>query len=169
MIHRRQHRAVLTGGSAAPTFLMAVSYTGHDDAEIVAREIKKAGYGTVGLVGPTGMYYAFCSHLRDLLGESRLVDLTEEVDHLRATKSAEEIAFIRQCASMQDDIIDKLRGFIKPGLRISRSSIMLSIWATSRDPTRAFFLARRLRLAHRRCSNRGFIRDAASSLGTFSC
>src|SRR5262249_46365477 len=44
-------------------------------------------------------------------------DLTEQIDFLRASKSEEEIRLVRRAAHMQDEIMDQLRSYIRPGLR----------------------------------------------------
>ena len=95
----------------------AVSYCGGYDAEIIAREIRAGGYRTVGMVAPSGMYHGFASRLRELLDGLRFVDATEFVDVLKAVKSAEEVEWIRRAAAMQDDIMAKIREFVRPGMK----------------------------------------------------
>src|SRR3990172_11180678 len=48
-----------------PSFVSA-HYTGGYDAEIVAREIARAGYRNVALVAPAAMYYTFGAQLKEL-------------------------------------------------------------------------------------------------------
>src|SRR3954471_24686485 len=99
-----------------PSFVSA-SYTGAYDAEIIAREINKAGYKNVGFVSPASMYYTFGVNLKELAKGARFTDATEEIDRLKAIKSAEEIGFIRRVAAMQDAVVEKLRTHIKPGMK----------------------------------------------------
>lgn len=100
----------------APNF-PAVYYTTSIDAEVVAREVKKAGYRTVGLVAPFTMYHGYAAKLEKELAGLTIVDATELVDPIKADKSAEEVALIRDAARMQDDLVEKIRGYIKPGMK----------------------------------------------------
>jgi Xaa-Pro aminopeptidase len=95
----------------------AISYTQGYDAELAAREIRQAGYRTVGVVGGFMMYHGFASRLGELLAGVRLVDSTEAVDDIKAVKSAEDIKWIRRAAAMQDEIFAKVRAYAQPGLR----------------------------------------------------
>jgi Xaa-Pro aminopeptidase len=99
-----------------PSHIWSVSYTGGYDAELVARELKKAKHRRVALVGAAGMYHGFCAKLRELLAGAALDDVTDDIDRIKAVKSAEEIALIRRTAAMQDDIVASLRDVIRPGL-----------------------------------------------------
>jgi len=100
----------------APNF-PAVYYTTNIDAEVVAREVKKAGYRTIGLVAPFTMYHGYASKLEKELAGLTIVDATEFVDPIKADKSAEEVALIRDAARMQDDLVEQIRGYIKPGMK----------------------------------------------------
>ena len=67
-----------------------VHYTRHYDAEVAVREIKRRGLRTIGLVGTAAMYFEFLSKLKESLsGGVTFVDVTDEIDHLKAIKSAE--------------------------------------------------------------------------------
>jgi Xaa-Pro aminopeptidase len=45
-----------------------------------------------------------------------IVDVTDFVDRIKAVKSDEERALIRQVAAMQDEVMSRVREFIRPGL-----------------------------------------------------
>jgi Xaa-Pro aminopeptidase len=94
-------------------------YTGHYDAEIVLAELRRVGARRVGLVGPAAMYHSFGAHLQQQLAAHgvEVVDCTDEIDQLKAIKSDEELALMREVAGMQDAVMAKLREFIRPGLR----------------------------------------------------
>ncbi|MBX9776033.1 MAG: M24 family metallopeptidase [Xanthobacteraceae bacterium] len=101
----------------SPSF-MAVNYTDPFHANCILPDLKKRGYGTIGLVGPGSMPHAFVTRLKDgLSGTTKLVDATEFVDRLKAIKSAEEIVLIKKCCEMQDAIFAKVAANIKPGMR----------------------------------------------------
>lgn len=95
----------------------AISYTRGYDAELVSKEIRKAGYRTLGLVGGFMMYHGFASRLIELLNGITLKDPTEAIDAIKAIKSAEDIEWIRSAAAMQDEIFAKVRDYVKPGMR----------------------------------------------------
>jgi Xaa-Pro aminopeptidase len=63
------------------------------------------------------MYFGFLSRVRELQSKIQFVDVTAKLDLLKAQKSAEEIAFIRRAAAVQDSIMQHMREFIRPGLR----------------------------------------------------
>jgi Xaa-Pro aminopeptidase len=94
-------------------------YTGHYDADIALAELRRLGARRVGLVAPAAMYYSFGAHLRQQLTASgvEVIDCTDDIDQLKAIKSAEELGLMRQVAAMQDAVMAQLRNFIRPGLR----------------------------------------------------
>jgi Xaa-Pro aminopeptidase len=95
----------------------SVGYTGAYDAEIAARELRRYGAARVGLVAPAAMYHSFGQSLRELLQEIDLVDATDIVDRIKAVKSPEERACIGQVAAMQDEVLKRVREFLRPGLK----------------------------------------------------
>ena len=100
----------------APAF-PAINYSVPYEAELVAREIKKSGFRKIGIVAPNNMLAGFWSNLIRELGGLDVSDATDLIDPLKAVKSAEEIAYIRKTGAMQDEIMQKVRGFLRPGLR----------------------------------------------------
>ena len=100
-----------------PSHLFSVCYTGGQDAELIAREIRRAGCRTVGLVGTVGMYHGFCGPLKEALSGVSVRDSTDAIDRIKAVKSAEEIGLIRRAAAMQDETIAAIRKIIRPGMR----------------------------------------------------
>lgn len=95
----------------------SVSFTGSYDAELALAELRAFEVRRVGLVAPASMYHSFGQHLRDQLQSVEVVDFTDEVDRIKALKSAEERDCIRQVAAMQDQIMARVREFIRPGLK----------------------------------------------------
>ena len=93
----------------------AIDYCIPYDPELIAREIKKAGYRNVGIVGWNNMLFGFGDTLRKLLDGVTLTDATRLVDPLKAKKSAEEIELIRMAGQMQDEILARVAGQIKAG------------------------------------------------------
>ena len=95
----------------------AVHYTGTYDADIVAREIRAAGFATIGLVGANSAYHGPMARLKGELAGVRIVDATPAIDAAKAIKSEEEIAWIRRTAAVQDTVLEKVAAFIRPGLK----------------------------------------------------
>jgi Xaa-Pro aminopeptidase len=94
----------------------SVGYSGHYDADLALAELKSLDARRVGLVAPASMYHSFGARLTAVLGGA-VVDATDLVDRIKAVKSAEERAFIRQVAAMQDEVMARVREFIRPGLK----------------------------------------------------
>lgn len=105
------------GRIATTPSYVSVNYTGQYDAEIVLKELRRAGHKTIGLLGTAAMYHDFCAYLKTELKQSHLVDCTDAIDALKSIKSAEEISFIGRTARMQDAVIEALKGHIQPGMR----------------------------------------------------
>jgi Xaa-Pro aminopeptidase len=97
----------------------SVHYTGAYDADIAAAELKCLGARRVGFVAPAAMYHSFGQHLRATLEAASVdvVDFTDAVDRIKALKSDEERACIRQVAAMQDEVMRRVTDFVRPGLR----------------------------------------------------
>lgn len=94
----------------------AIAYTSSYDADLAAGAIREAGYKSIGLVGTNSSYYGLIARLKEQLAGLRVVDATAAIDPLRAIKSAEEIGLLRRAAAMQDEMLAKVRDFIRPGL-----------------------------------------------------
>lgn len=95
----------------------SVGYTGAYDAQLAAGELRLLGARRVGFVAPAAMYYTFGQHLRESLHDLEIVDATDIIDEIKAIKSPEEIALIRQVAAMQDEVMARVAKFIRPGLK----------------------------------------------------
>jgi Xaa-Pro aminopeptidase len=95
----------------------SVGYTGGYDADIAASELQSLGARRVGLVAPASMYHSFGLRLGEALKGSQIVDATDLVDRIKAIKSEEERGLIRQVAAMQDEVMSRVREYIRPGLR----------------------------------------------------
>jgi Xaa-Pro aminopeptidase len=95
----------------------SVAYTDGYQAEIVVDELKRRDYRTIGWIGAGATPHRFVQRIEQELDGTRFVDATEFVDRLKAVKSAEEIALIRQCAAMQDAVFARVLEKIRPGMR----------------------------------------------------
>ncbi len=97
----------------------SVGYTGTYDADLAIEELRRWGAKRVGLVAPASMYHSFGRRLTARLTEATVdvVDATDMVDRIKAIKSVEERGLIRQVALMQDEVMARVREFIRPGLK----------------------------------------------------
>jgi Xaa-Pro aminopeptidase len=95
----------------------SVGYTADYDADIVLAELRALGCKRIGLVAPAAMYYGFGRRLTGAASGIEVLDATDSVDRIKAIKSAEEQACIRQVAAMQDQVMARVKEFIRPGLK----------------------------------------------------
>jgi Xaa-Pro aminopeptidase len=125
---------------STPSFNGAVDYTGRYDAELMANELKRAGYRHVGLVGPNGMYHGFAQGLKDLAPDLDWQDATDLVDDIKCIKSAEEIGLIRETAAMQDAVMVQLLDYVKPGMKEFEVAAYMQYLTTLRGGSQPAFV-----------------------------
>jgi Xaa-Pro aminopeptidase len=93
----------------------SVWYSGAYDANAAAGELRRLGARRIGFVAPSAMYHSFGHALRERLHGCEVVEASELVDRIKAVKSEEERGLIRQVAAMQDEVMARVRDFIRPG------------------------------------------------------
>src|SRR5262245_22934709 len=84
----------------SPSFF-SVGYTHEYDAVLIALELKRRAYKTVGWVGRRRLQYDLVRVVEEQTPNTTFVDATDLVDRIKAIKSEEEIALIRRAAAMQ--------------------------------------------------------------------
>jgi Xaa-Pro aminopeptidase len=99
-----------------PSFT-SIAYTFGYQAELALEELKRRNYKAIGWLGAGAMPHQFVKQIETGLSGTTFVDATEWVDAIKAVKSAEEIALIRKCAEMQDEIFARVLKKVKPGMR----------------------------------------------------
>ena len=102
----------------SPSFF-SVGYTHGYDGALVAEELKRRGYKTIGWVGRGRLQYDLVRVVEAQVAGATFVDATELVDCIKAIKSDEEVALIRRAAAMQDAQWAKIVAAIRPGMRDS--------------------------------------------------
>lgn len=95
----------------------SIDYTVGYDAELAAADMRSRSVRRVAFANGAGFLDGFSRGLREALANVDLVDLTEEIDQLKAIKSPEEQDLIRRAASLQDDVFAHVCDVIEPGLR----------------------------------------------------
>jgi len=101
---------------SAPYFPTA-HYTHTYDAELAAGVLGQKKDAVIGLVGRSFIPMNFYEYLAESLAGARFIDMTEQIDHLKAVKSKEEIALIGATATLQDEAMEEMRERIRPGMR----------------------------------------------------
>lgn len=99
-----------------PSFT-SIGYTDLDDARLAIDALRRHRNRTIGLVTPGALPYGFVAALKDQLGSTSFIDITSDIDAIKAIKSDEEIALIRRTARLQDDVFAEVLKEIRPGLR----------------------------------------------------
>jgi len=99
-----------------PSFT-SIAYTDAYQAELVAADLRRHGYRTIGWIAAGAMPHKFVLRIeRELEGRARFVDATDFVDRIKAIKSEEEQDLIRKCAQMQDEVFRRVVEKIRPGM-----------------------------------------------------
>mgnify|MGYP003624253095 FL=1 len=91
--------------------------TNINDAKLAAEELAAMGARKIGWVGMGAIRHSFGVHLTERLDAAEFIDFSNDVDEIKAIKSAEEIGLIRQTALLQDQVFADVLGFIEPGMR----------------------------------------------------
>lgn len=99
-----------------PSFT-SIGYTDQNDARLAIDALRRHPHSTIGFVTPGVLPNAFASALKEQLSTTLFVDVTADIDALKAVKSAEEIMLIRRTARLQDDVFAEVLKEIRPGLR----------------------------------------------------
>ena len=121
-----------------PTFA-AVDYTKSLYSSHLLAEVRRRGYRRVGIVGPIGMSGAFLRDIENALGAD-IADVTEQVDRLKAVKSAEEFSFIRAAAEMQDAVFQEVLKYARPGVKLYELAALAQYEGQKRGSTQGLFL-----------------------------
>lgn len=70
----------------------------------------------IGLVGVENISFKIYEHLRKELPSATFIDATKEIYELRMIKSEEEIALVRQCARINDQLYSRIKEVTKIGV-----------------------------------------------------
>lgn len=95
----------------------SIDYTVGYDADLALADLRAHGVRRVGFANGTGFLAGFSQVLRDGLGNVDVVDVTEDLDLLKAIKSPEEQDLICRTAALQDEVFSHVCSVIRPGLR----------------------------------------------------
>ena len=99
-----------------PSFT-SIGYTDRDDAQLAIDALRRHSHRTIGLITPGVLPYGFVTALKEAFATATFIDVTPDIDAIKAIKSAEEIVLIRQAAHLQDEVFAEVLKEIRPGLR----------------------------------------------------
>jgi Xaa-Pro aminopeptidase len=99
-----------------PSFT-SIGYTDRDDVRLTIEALRHHPHRTIGLITPGALPYAFVSALKELPAAISFIDITADIDAIKAIKSEEEIGLIRRTAELQDAVFAEVLKEIRPGLR----------------------------------------------------
>lgn len=91
----------------------SIGYTVDYDTELALSALKSEGVARVGTLCPQALPHGLMNALE---AEFEVVDATEALDPVKAIKSDEEIALIREIAALQDSVFAEVCDFIRPGI-----------------------------------------------------
>ncbi|MFW2543743.1 M24 family metallopeptidase [Primorskyibacter sp. 2E107] len=97
------------GTPSFPTIHYTIDY----DSRLVTEALQARGARRIGLLCPGALPHGLMCALTEGF---ETVDTTEAFDTVKAVKSAEEIALIRQTAALQDRVFAEVCDFIRPGV-----------------------------------------------------
>ncbi len=97
--------------------MLSLNYTCTFDAEKVVEELKGYKAFRVSFVNEGAVAAGFSRYIRQHLTNATFVDITDEIDNIKAIKSPEEIECIKQSAHIHDEAMKTCFEAIKPGVR----------------------------------------------------
>lgn len=97
--------------------MLSLNYAATHDAELVVQELDGHGNARICLLDEPAMAAGFVRTLREKLTGVEFVDITDEIDVLKALKSPEEIERIRVNALLHDEAMRACFEAIRPGVR----------------------------------------------------
>jgi Xaa-Pro aminopeptidase len=97
--------------------MLSMNYTTTYDGEKVVEELKGYGKCRVSFVNERAMTHGFVGCVREHLTGAQFVDITDEIDAIKAIKSPEEIDCIKASAHIHDEAMKACFAAIRPGAR----------------------------------------------------
>jgi Xaa-Pro aminopeptidase len=95
----------------------SLNYAAYQDAELIARELSGKTNIRISLLNEAAMTAGFSRHLRQSLTGAQFLDITDEIDEIKAIKSPEEAERIKENALLHDQAMRACFDAIRPGAR----------------------------------------------------
>ena len=100
-----------------PSYASAYYSAGYD-ADLAAEALDAYRNATIGMLGTAAISFALIDALKSgALSRAKFIDASDLVDSIKAVKSDDELAFVRQTAAAQDSAMAAVMAAIKPGMR----------------------------------------------------
>ncbi len=98
-------------------YFASAGYTNTYDAELIVKVLKAKKNAVIGIVGRAFMPITTYEYMAKNLLRAKFVDATDQIDHLMAVKSPEEIEIIKSVAALQDAAMEHVKKILQPGKR----------------------------------------------------
>lgn len=102
---------------AAQPYFSPFNFTHTWEGRMALTWIKDNKAKKVGIAGMEMFYWNYYKYIKENAPEVELVDISDIFDRLRAVKSADEQAFIRKAADIQDKAMAYIPVYAQPGVR----------------------------------------------------
>lgn len=99
-----------------PSYVSA-AFTADYDAELILDALAGMKARRIGWVAPAAAYHGFGRALERRSSALTFIDVTDEIDALKAIKSDEEWEAILRTIALQDDVMAAVAGYLVPGLQ----------------------------------------------------
>lgn len=94
----------------------SLHYTGKTETGLTINCLKHRNPKGIGFAGKAFFSAEFFNEIRTAFPNTEFVDLTDEIDLMKALKSKEEIEFVRETCRIQDLIWEAFPSIVKPGM-----------------------------------------------------
>lgn len=99
-----------------PAFF-SVGYTDTYHSDLLIADLKRHGVRSIGWIVPGTLPHRFVTSIeKELSPGVTFTDVTEAIDAIKAIKSEEELALVRDTAKMQDKVFARVLDAIRPGM-----------------------------------------------------
>jgi Xaa-Pro aminopeptidase len=97
--------------------MLSLNFTTHYDAEKVVEELRHYRNCRISFANEGAMSAGFSRYVREHLSGATVVDITNEIDEIKAVKSPEEIERIKDSAHLHDEAWKACLEAMRPGVR----------------------------------------------------
>ena len=96
-------------------YFRTIAPTNEVDAQVAVDEIRATGKKHIGLINLGRMHASFYNKLIKELSDCNFVDITDDIDYIKAVKFPEEREIAQAVCDLEDQVMEKVPGLIKPG------------------------------------------------------
>lgn len=96
-------------------YFRSIAPTNYYDIELVDKILREMGAKRVGYANLGRLHACSYKYMIENMGDIEFVDLTDEIDLLKAVKSPVELEYIEYTARIHDDVLSAIPLFLRPG------------------------------------------------------